>query len=81
MAFGEDFTMTPTSESGSSLKRMATVFIHGRMEIVMKVNGTCASNMEQEQIFSLTGTPIQESIKMVNHMVKANIPGLTEQFT
>jgi len=60
---------------------MVTVSIHGKMGIAMKVNGTCVSNTEQEQIFSLTETPIQESTRMVNHMAKVNIPGLMEPFT
>ena len=58
---GEDFTMTLTLESGLNQKLMVMVSIHGKMGIATKVNGTCVSNTEQEQIFSLTETLIRES--------------------
>jgi len=39
MVFGEDYIMILTLVSGVHLKLKATVFIFGRMEIVMRVNG------------------------------------------
>jgi hypothetical protein len=81
MVSGGDFTTILTSESGMNLKRTVMVFIHGKTEIVTRVNGTCVLNTEQERIYSSMETLIQVSTKMGNHMAKGNILGRMEQFT
>ena len=81
MGYGEVYTTILTLESGMNLKHMATESIHGKMEIVMKVNGICVSNMEQAQIYSSTEILTQVNTKTVNHTAKANILGRTVQST
>jgi len=52
----------------------------GKMETVMKVNGTWLLNKVQELIFSFLATVILVNIKKVNRIIRVNILGLTVQF-
>lgn len=52
MVFGGACTTTPILENGLNQKHTVTGFTPGRMETVMKVNGTWLSSMELEPTFS-----------------------------
>ena len=59
---------------------MDMVFTLGKMETVMKVNGTWLLNKVQGLIFSFLATVILVNIKKVNRIIRVNILGLTVQF-
>ena len=61
-------------------KLMDMVSTLGKMETVMKVNGTWLLNKVQELIFSFLATVILVNIKKVNRIIRVNILGLTVQF-
>ncbi len=73
MAFGRKLakiwinnTMTLISASGDMVKLMDMVFIHGVMEIDMKVNGNNAWKMVEVLIYFQMEISIQVNIKMEN---------------
>lgn len=67
-------------ENGLNQKHMDMVFILGRMETDMKVNGIWLLNMELVLIFLYLEILTQVNILTVNHMEKVSIHGLTVQY-
>ena len=77
---GEGCLMIHTLVNGLNQKLMDMVSTLGKMETVMKVNGTWLLNKVQELIFSFLATVILVNIKKVNRIIRVNILGLTVQF-
>jgi hypothetical protein len=61
--FGEDQKEIPILDNGSKVKPKATAFIHGRMEIDMKVNSKTALSTGKGLKGFSTVTPTKDSTK------------------
>ena len=72
--------MIHTLVNGLNQKLMDMVSTLGKMETVMKANGTWLLNKVQGLIFSFLATVILVNIKKVNRIIRVNILGLTVQF-
>lgn len=72
---GKESRTTHTSESGLLPKLMAMVFTPGPMEIGMKANGKCASNMAKALTTSFPETSTQENTLMESHTERESTPG------